>query len=257
MVSLGTLLFGGGFFLIGLAMVAFGGHGLRRWWTMRRMDPNSMVVEPGVQEFEGRARAIDGTVTAPFTGSQSLLYNAEVERYSSSHNGSNWSTVNQDTEAAPFEVDHAGPTVAVDPANADHFLTDEFQVDTKETENLPPRVQEYVDENLETGSTIELGPIEVGGQRYRFTEERLDDGEEVYVLGPADRNPGAVPVDSDARLAVATAERDWLEQLTGDPFLISDTGEEGAKGRQLKQAVVVFLFGLVFGGTGLAVILFG
>jgi len=258
MVSVDALLVGGGFLLVGLAMLAFGGRGLGRWWTMRRLDPNSMVVEPGLQEFEGRAHAVDGTVTAPFTGSQSLICIAEVERFSSSARpGSSWQTVSQDVATRPFEVEYGGTSVAVDPTNANYFLTEEFQVDTHETESLPPRLQEYVDGTLDTGSTIEPGPIEMGGQQYRFTEERLDDGEEVYVLGPAELDPESGPGGSDARPAVAAGERSWLGQLIGDPFVISDTGEEEAINRQLKSAVVPVLFGLVFGGAGLAMLLFG
>jgi len=97
---------------------------------MRQMDPNSMVVEPGLQEFEGRAHAVDGTVTALFTGSESLISVTHVERYSSGGEGSNGNTVTKDVETAPFEVEHSGARVAVGPENASHLLTDEFQVDS-------------------------------------------------------------------------------------------------------------------------------
>ncbi|MEF8814025.1 MAG: hypothetical protein V5A55_09435 [Halovenus sp.] len=257
MVSAIVLLFAGGFLLIGLGMTTLGGTGLRKWWTMRRMNPNAMVVESGLQEFEGRAHAIDGTVTAPFTGSQSLISVSRVQRYDYSDKGSNWDTVNKDVEAVPFEVEHSGSTVAVDPENARHLLTGEFRLDTGDTDDLPARVREYAERNLDTGPTVELGPIEVGENRYRFIEKRLDDGEDVYVLGPAEKGPSAVPADSDARLAIAPRERSWRQRLLGDPFVVSDTGEEQAVERQLKSASGVFLVGLAFVGAGLAVIILG
>lgn len=257
MASVMLLLFGGVFALIGLGAVVIGANGFRRGWTMRRMDPSEMVVEPGLQEIEGRARAVDEPVTAPFTGSRSLICEYRVERYSHSDRGSNWDTVESGVDAVPVEVEHTGSTVAVDPENASRLLTREFRVDTATTDVLPPRVQEYADDTLDTGSTIELGPIEIGERRYRFTEERLDDGEEVYVLGPAERDPSSVPGGSGARLAIAPGERTWRQRLFGDPFVISDTSEKQATERQLKRAVGLFLFGLVFAGTGFAVIVLG
>lgn len=257
MVSVTILVFGGLFLLIGLAMTAFGGSGLRKWWTMRQMDPNSMVLEPGLQEFEGRAHAVDRTVTAPFTSSESLISVTHVERYDSGDEGSNWDTVTKDVETVPFEIEHSGARVAVDPENASHLLTDEFQVNTKGSDDLPPQVREYAEENLNTGSTIDIGPIEVGGRRHRFTEKRLDDGEDVYVLGPAEQNPASVPGGSDARLAIAPDERGWRQKLLGDPFVVSDTGEEEATKRQFRSAIGLFLFGLVFALAGLAVIVLG
>jgi membrane associated rhomboid family serine protease len=82
------LVFGGIFLLIGLAMATFGGSGLRKWWTIRQMDPNSM---------------------------------AHAERYSSGGEGSNWNTVTKDVETVPFEIEHSGARVAVDPENASHI----------------------------------------------------------------------------------------------------------------------------------------
>lgn len=257
MVSGTILLFGGLFLLVGLPLTAVGGSGLRKWWMMRRMDPNSAVVEPGLQEFEGRAHAIDETVQTPFTGSQSLISIVHVERYSSSDEGSNWDTVSKDVETVPFEIEDAGARVVVDPEHANHLLTDEFQVDTRDMDDLPPKVQEYADGNLNTGSTVELGPIELGGRRHRFTEKRLDEGEDVYVMGPAEQDPASVPEGSDARLAIAPGERTVRQRLLGDPFVVSDTGEEGAIKRQFKSAVGILLFGLLFAGGGVAVIVLG
>ncbi|MEF8827341.1 MAG: hypothetical protein V5A27_13525, partial [Halapricum sp.] len=181
----------------------------------------------------------------------------EVERYDHDDDGSNWDTVTSGTETTPFEIQHSGSTVVVDPENAQHLLTEEFQVDTGRTDELPPRVQEYADDNLDMDAAIELGPIELGGNRYRLTEQRLDAGETVYVLGPAERDPAAAPAGSDARLSVAPDDHGWRARLFGDPFVVADTGEGGATRRQLKSAGTMLALGLVFGGIGVAVILLG
>lgn len=255
MASLELLLFGGVFALIGFLFVVAGVNGVRKWRTMRRVDPTDRVLEPGLREFEGRARATGAPVTTPFTGSRSLVCKYEVERYDHDDDGSNWDTVTSGTEAVPFEIEGTGSTIAVDPEGADYLLTEEFRIDTRDTNDLPPRVREFADTDLGTGSTFELGPIEIGGRRYRFTEERLDEGEAVYVLGRAER--GSVPAGSDARLAVAPGDRNWRRRLLGDPFVVSDTGEKAAERRQLKRAAGFLLFGLVFAGFGLVAVVFG
>lgn len=257
MASVIFLLFVGIFVLVGVGMAVVGANRLRAWRTMRQMEPKDMVLEPGLQEFEGRAHAIDEPVMAPFTGSRSLVCEYQVERYDHDDDGSNWDTVTSGVDTVPFEVDQGMSTAAVDPAGATYLLTEEFHVDTRAGDDLPPRVQEYADDNLSTGSTIELGPIELGGRRYRFTEERLDDGEEVYVLGPAELNPSSSPGDSDARLAVAPGDRSWRQRLFGEQFVVSDTSEEQATRRQLKSAVGLLVIGLGFAGIGIVVIVLG
>lgn len=257
MVSAFGVVFGGVFAAVGLGMVLTGVARVRKWWPMRKLDPGGMVVEPGLQEFEGRAYAVDEPVKAPLTGSESLVCSYEVERYDHDDDGSNWDTVTSGTETTPFEIDHSGSTVVVDPENAQHLLTEEFQVDTGRTDELPPRVQEYADDNLDMDAAIELGPIELGENRYRLTEQRLDAGETVYVLGPAERDPAAAPAGSDARLSVAPDDHGWRARLFGDPFVVADTGEGGATRRQLKSAGTMLALGLVFGGIGVAVILLG
>jgi hypothetical protein len=252
MPSLPMLAFTGVFLVLGLGMTTLGANGLRKWRLMSRMTPNRPTVESGLQEFEGTAHSVEGTVTAPFTGTQSLIAESKVERYDSTGEGSNWDTVTKETDAVPFEVEHDSGVVAVEPDDASHLLTEEFQTVTQDPEELPPEAQQYAEENLSTGSTVELGPVDLGGRRYRFTEKRLDDGEAVYVLGPADRSPGSIG-GSEAKLAITSGGGGWRQQLFGDPFVISDTGEEQAKSRQLKQAGFLLALGLVFAGAGVAV----
>lgn len=260
MASAGATLFAGVFVLVGAAIALAGLANLRSWWTMRRMDPSgALSIEPGLGEFEGRAQSVGDTVTAPFSGAESLVCEFEVERYRPHRDGSNWNHVDGDQWAVPFELrGDAGQTVAVNPGEADTLLTEEFHVDTAEADALPDRVREYVDEELDEGSTsLEVGPIEIGGnRRYRFTEQRLDAGEEVYVLGPVERDPDAVRT-AEARYAVAPPERGWRERLLGTPFVVADTGEETAQRRQLKRGAGLFLFGALFAAIPLVLLVAG
>jgi len=169
MASLGLLLFASVFVLTGVGIATLGVNRLRAWRTMRQMEPSDRGLEPGLKEFEGRAHATGEPVTAPLTGSQSLICEHEIERYDHDDDSSNWDTVSSGVHTVPFEVDQGTSTVAVDPDGATYLLTEEFRVDTRTTDDLPPRLQEYADDNLELGSTIEIGPIELGGRRYRFS----------------------------------------------------------------------------------------
>lgn len=249
--------FAGLFVLVGVAVIAVGGLNLKKWWTMRGMDPaGASVAGSGLQELEGRARPVDGTVTAPFSDTESLICEYKVESHQHDHDdpGSDWHTREHGTEAVPFEVEHEGTVVAVDPEGAQRLLTRELRVDTGGAGDYPVGVQEYIS----AGGSVELGPVELNsrGGRLRFTEKRLEPGEEVYVLGPAEQNTSASPDGSDARLAIAPGDRGWKKWILGDPFIVSDSGEGQAERRQLKRALMLALFGSIFAGIGLAVILF-
>jgi len=60
--------------------------------------------------------------TAPFSGTEPLICGHRVERYDYDDNGSNWDTQTQGTDAVPFEVEHGGAVVAVDPGEAEQLL---------------------------------------------------------------------------------------------------------------------------------------
>lgn len=230
----------GSIFLFGLGFVLSGLNGLRKWGLMYWKDPSDSGPDPGLQEFKGRARAIDEPVTAPFSGSQSLICDWEVARPGAK--AGTWKPVESDVESVPFEVEQGGQAVvAVEPyyqhSSLDiqkYHLTRELQADTRDTDDLPPRVQEYAEENLDSEG------------RFRFTEKRLDEGDDVYVLGPAETDTSSVPGDTSAQLVVAPSEPSWLQSLQGYSFVISDSGEKRARRQQLKSAIIAIIIGLVF-----------
>jgi len=239
-----------GFVLVGVVMAVNGAYGLRHWWEMRGLDPVGPDIESGLQELEGTARSVDGTVEAPFSRRDSLVCEWRIERYDHDDDGGNWRTVADEREAVPFAVDHAGATVAVDPEGATALLTREFHVDSKHDDALPEPVESYLREHT---TEIDLGIAEFRTGRYRFVEERLHPDEAVYVLGPVSRDPGRVE-GSDARYAVGLSRTGIRSRLSGPPFVLSDTGESTAERRQLKRGLVSFGFGLVFAGLATAML---
>lgn len=258
MASTGELAFLGVFVALGVAITGAGMLRLRTWWTMRALDPTgALSVESGLQEFEGRATPVEETVTAPFSGTESLICDHKVEAYDQDDEGSNWEPVEGGEQSVPFEIEQDGRAVAVGPEGANYLLSDEFSVDTAREDDLPEGVQAYVGEEVDGGSkprhTLEIGGLEIDGRRYRFTEQRLDAGEDVYVVGPAERDGTAVG-GSDARLSVAAGDRGWFERLLGDPFVVADAGEDVAERRQLKGALLVLVLGLVVLGVSLFIL---
>jgi hypothetical protein len=252
--------------VVGVGVLGVGGLKLRTWWAMRNMDPTAGTgTKDGLQELEGRARSLGETVTSPFSKTESLVCEYHVKRFDQTDEetgevetptgeGGNWNSITHGTEAVPFEVEHAGGTTAVDPENAQQVLSNDFQTETRGGDGAPPGVQEYI----EDGKTAELGPVELNsrGGLLRFTENRLHDGDEVYVLGPAERAPSAVPDGSDARTAIAPGERGWTERLLGDPFIVADGGEEAAESRQLTRSLLLVGIGVVTLGFASALLLF-
>lgn len=237
---LGIAVFG----VVGVGLIAVGASNLQKWQRIRNMDPgDAAAIDEGIQELEGRARAVEDTITAPFTGTESLVCKYKIEQRSAggeSH-GSGWHPMTNKTESVPFEVERGGETVAVDPENAQCPLTREFRLDTSQTDEYPPGVQEH---------------IENENARFKFTERRLDEGEEVYVLGPAERTPSAVPEGSDAQIGIRQdapeQQEGWREVYFGDPFVVVDAGEEQAKRRYLKRTLWVIGIGVVL--VGIAVV---
>ncbi|MDZ4859954.1 MAG: GIDE domain-containing protein [Candidatus Hydrogenedentes bacterium] len=143
------------------------------------------VAIPGYVEFEGKAEAVDGqTVTAPLTLSPCCWYRMRIEKLvrntSDSARSTNWTTVRDETSAAPFLVRDASGVCVVDPAGADVTPTDKSDwygaVEEPEDRN-PPRVR--VGESDSGWVHFDTGP----NSKYRYREERIYDGDPIFVLG--------------------------------------------------------------------------
>jgi hypothetical protein len=222
--------------LLGLLAVAgyllvVGGRRLRTVFHILRSDPlpvRDLHGHRGPVEIAGRAaEGDDGTVTAPFTGSQCLAYSSEVEELRSSGRSQSWQTLDSGMDGVDFVVDDGTGRVLVNPEGADIHLESQSVTVPAGTE-LPDRLAEYVaatDAVDPQDRTVNLLVTEITiGNRQRFTERRLDIGEDVYVYGQADGGP-AVEWGSDL-----------VDAAVGDGgdtpvFVVSDADERGTAWR--------------------------
>lgn len=229
MLPILPLLFVGLFGLLGLAAVLSGLGQLSSWNTLRRSEAGA-VTGTGMSEVEGTARPLDEALTSPHWNADSLAFEFKREEYDHDMDdeGSSWETEESVTDSIPFVVESPAGDVVVEPSGA-NLLFEEQQ--------------------------------EREGE-YRYTENRLDAGEQVYVAGEAVRSHD-IDVDADGHKFVLTRTDTMISgtigSLFGSPFVLSDSGEDEAESRLLKSGIGATLAGvfiLAFVGLIASVALF-
>ena len=177
----------------GLAMagvvIAAGLHAQRRAKLISDTPTSNIgMASDGYCEFEGVVEAIGGqTVTAPLTQSPCVWYHAKVEKWvsrSTSQGSSYWATAKETTSHAPFFVRDATGVCIVQPDGGEVTPTDKSQWiggGIEPTDCNPARLPP-------TESTTPI--VEVSGgpnSRFRYSEERIYDGNPLLVLGEFSR----------------------------------------------------------------------
>jgi len=247
-----VLLAVGGYLLVG------GGRELRTVFHVLRNDPvpiRELDGYTGPVEITGTAVPDDdaGTVTAPFTGSECLAYTYEVEELRSSGKHSNWETLDQGQAGVDFVVDDGTDRVRVNPDGAD-VRFESHSVTVPPGTELPDRLAAYVERTPGVDAqdgTVNLLVTELSvGNRQRFTERRLDAGEQVYVYGLARRGPAAEWGSNLVDAVVGDGD--------GTPvFVISDTSERGTAWRIARGGIWRAALGALVAGFGLVFLLSG
>jgi len=223
-----------------------GGRELFRVYHILQNDPVSireLEGRSGPVEIEGRARPEDdsGTVTAPFTGTECLAYEYEVQELRTSGKHSHWQTIDEGADGVEFGVSDDTGRVRVDPAGAEVKL-DEHTMRVSPGEELPAELAAYVestDEVEKQDATVDLVVAELNvGNKQRFTERRLDVGESVYVYGQARTSPSTEWGSTGVNVVVGDGE-------AAPVFVISDTGERETAWQFARGGLVRFLAGIV------------
>lgn len=195
----------------------------------------------GPVQVEGRAVAgAEGTVTAPLTGTECLAYSYDVEQFGPVGDHGAWKTLTTGMGGVDFVVEDDTGRVAVDPSGAEFHFEDHRET-VSPGEDMPEHLAEFVAASPDVDPqdlTVNLLVTEFTmGQRQRFTERRLDVGEQVYVYGQATTGE-AVEWGSDLVDSVV-ADSDALPA-----FVISDSDQRGTAWNIARPALWKVLIGL-------------
>lgn len=215
LTGLGLLaLFGG----ISVWMILVGGGRLRTWNQLRGMNAQQ-VTEAGFVEIEGAAKQLNETTTSPMTNTESLIYDFSIREREVDEDGTTrWRTIQSDSDSVPFVIEMDDDSVVIDAA----------QLDGEDT---------YLS-----------GPEEQRGDK-KHSESRLDPGESVYAAGTA-VDASQIDCDTGSYQFALTADSDSpipidLAGLLTNQFILSDSGEEQATKKQLKDGLLLLVFGCV------------
>ncbi len=146
-----------------------------RWQRLRLVEdvPTAKIrsAPQGYVELVGTARMLPGTpVVAPLTGMHCVWYRYKVERRTSTSRGhARWSTVRSGRSAETFALEDGTGRCIIDPEGAETYPA----VKQVWTDSAPGAV-------LTGGGLLGLW---AAGERYRYTEERILDGETLYAIG--------------------------------------------------------------------------
>lgn len=220
-----------------------------RVWLSEPLEPGSLGGKTGPVAVVGTAREAEGTVTAPFSGTECLAYEYRV-REEFTHVGEYervWTE--SGNESTFFDLDDGSAAVRVEAAGAD-FRFEEHRTTIKANEEYPPRIEEFVDQSEETGS-VEYGSLPGTDLSERtFIECRLDPGEEAYVYGEAIQEPtgewGSNLMDTAVRAGESTPV-----------FLIADGPQRGASWRVARRGLAFTTIGLVLIGVVTTLVVLG
>lgn len=255
--TLAVLLFAG---LPGAFMVLIGAGHAWNYIKLKRTDPvdiRHLTIPSGEVELVGTARAHENTDRAPFTDTESLLYEWKVTQYSPSpsSSGSNWSRLDSGDRAHPFVLEDETGTVLVDTSGASPYLQTTTVIEVEGDESPPPPIDEFLQ------STDELDREHNRTRRYH--ESRLDPDGDVHVLGPV-RESGPQTVDAvigvdNPDRAIVVGEDSLstiIDKLKSEnrQFIVTNADEHGAEQQMLKIGALFFGVGVLFLGVAAFVV---
>lgn len=175
--------------------------------------PTSRVrsASQGLVELAGFARAAGEAQSAPLSGRPCLWWRYRIERHRSGRRGNSWVTVEKGASAAPLKLDDGSGHCLI--------LPDGGEVRSHRVkrwtgrQRRPPSSGEAADRSL-FGALL--------GQRYRYTEELIADGDPLYVLGHFETDDGGRLAD------VNRLQGDILRAWKGHyPTLVADHDRDG------------------------------
>lgn len=213
------------FWLVSMALLAGGllllRLGTRAFWRLRTLTdtPTARIqsAPQGYVELIGLALPHGGPARAPLTRTPCLWYRYRIEEQRRSGRGQRWVTLEDGESEAPFLLDDGSGRCLVEPRGA-HLHSrrrDRWQGSSRDPGNR--------------GDAGWLGAL--FGNSYRFTEERIESGDPLYVLGHLE-TPRRGPEDRERlrrallRLWKSSPERAAALDSDGDGRISAEEWEE-------------------------------
>ncbi len=158
----------------------------------------------GYVELQGFARAGDEPLLAPLTNTPCLWYRYRIERESHSDKQHRWQSVESGTSTQPFWLDDDSGRCSIEPQRAEVTPTrrQQWNGDRRHPLKATP-----------AGLPGLLHGVLSGSSAYRYTEERLHDGDWLYVTGWFESSH---PPSTESQAAALGKQllRDWKQDQT-------------------------------------------
>jgi len=188
----------------------------------------------GLVELSGKAKQLE-KITSPISGKPCAFYRITLEKLIRGKH-SHWvEMTHARLESGPFALEDESGSIVIDPKGAEvTFKKDSIQRGSKQT--FPEHVQKYIQDALDNPAMRDMKyfSLSIFPDEFRITEHLVEEGDQVYVLGPAKIPEKPLPPGLTSDLIVCKAEN--------EDFIVSDESEKSVSGR--------FTVSMVLGAIG-------
>ncbi len=213
-IGIGALTLGG--VAIGGYLIVWGLNGFWRGISVWRSDPipiEESHLTDGTIEIEGAAETLVETASAPYSGRTCLAYSAKKQRKEREKNDdgeweTNWNTISSPSGSVPFNVVDDTGSIAVDPEAATLGMDGEY--------------------------SNRSGDI-------KYSENRIDPGDEVHVIGQKRSVTETRPELDDATEYIGDGD-------AAPTFRITDGSELETVVRMFGRSAASIVFGTLIAG---------
>lgn len=171
-------------FLLGFGIWSFfwGFKRLRRKRLIENV-PTSTIrgLALGLVELTGKTKK-EKPLRSPFTGADCVLYRFTVERYEKSGKSGRWVTVAKgDSFHSSFGLNDNSGCISIFPKDAELILPVDYEFTSGWFKSIPSNLVGFMENNGISYKTF------LGNYQMRFREWYIAEGEDVYVLGTANK----------------------------------------------------------------------
>jgi hypothetical protein len=204
----------------------------------------------GPISISGTAVQYDDTLLSPFTGTECLALEYDVEERRTTQHGTSWVEIDSGRAAVPFLLEDETGSVLIEPTRVRLGLAESTVIDVDGGERPPDRIQEFIERNADVDSEertwdLKIVELNVGDDR-RYIERRLDLGESVTVFGEVRDEPGVSTRAGQVNAVLAAGSH---------PLVLSETTPYRTVLRVFWPVLVAACLGIVLLGVAAALVI--